>query len=133
MRAYFDFCREHYKLFGYRTNLPHVSYRIARDQSALLSYSHDHVVATLDPAATPSPSFDAFLRAFNDFAISHGGKPLLNQTKWLNSDLVRRAYDQRWEEFAYIRQQHDPEGRFLSAYFRDLLPNLLDTTLVAAK
>jgi hypothetical protein len=133
LRAYFDFCRQHYEQFGYRTNLPHVSYRIARDQSALLSYSHDHVVATLDPAASPSRGFDHFLQAFNDFAISHGGKPLLNQTKWLNSDLLTRAYDQRWEEFAYIRQQHDPEGRFLSAYFRELLPELIDTTAVAAK
>jgi hypothetical protein len=91
------------------------------------------VVATLDPAASPSRGFDHFLQAFNDFAISHGGKPLLNQTKWLNSDLLMRAYDQRWEEFAYIRQQHDPEGRFLSAYFRELLPELIDTTAVAAK
>jgi hypothetical protein len=123
LSAYFDFCREHKKRSGYRTNLPHVSYRIARDQNALLSYSHDHVVATLDPAASPSAGFDDFLRAFNKFAIDRGGKPMLNQTKWLDAELLLRAYGERWRAFAQIRQQWDPEDRFLSAHFRALLPD----------
>jgi hypothetical protein len=38
LRAYFRFCHEYYRSWGYRPNMMHVGYRINKDTSSLFSY-----------------------------------------------------------------------------------------------
>jgi len=117
----FDFCRQYEHDTGYRSNMLFVGYRVAKDQSSLLSYSFDGNAMTIDPVSTANPGWDEFLLAYNQFCSDRGGIPLLNQTKGLTRAQVEKALGDRWKTFAETRKTFDPQGRLLSAYFRDLL------------
>lgn len=121
LRAYFELCKQYERDHGFRVTLPSVGYRTFRDQQALLSYSYDSDVMTVDPVTTPAPGWDDFLHAYNDFASSHGGSPLLNQSKHITREHVRTAFGERIDQFERYRQRLDPEGRFRSPFFAELL------------
>jgi FAD/FMN-containing dehydrogenase len=118
---FFKFCRDYYAQKGYRSNLLYVGYRIAQDQKALLSYSYDGTVMTIDPVSTANPGWDDFLAAYNQFCDSRNGRPLLNQTPGLTAAMVQKAFGDRWKTFAAARKQFDPNDRLLNGYFHELL------------
>jgi FAD/FMN-containing dehydrogenase len=118
---YFAFCRKYYKDIGYRNNMLYVGYRILKDQNALLSYSWDGNVMTIDPVSTANPGWYTFLDAYNQFCCDHGGLPLLNQTPRLTRALVQKPLGDRLATFAAMRRTYDPAGRLLNDYFRELL------------
>jgi FAD/FMN-containing dehydrogenase len=120
----FDFCRTYYQQTGYRNNMLFVGYRIAQDQSSLLSYSYDGNAITIDPVSTANPGWDEFLAAYNQFCSDRGGIPLLNQTYGLTKPMVQKALGDRWKAFADARKTYDPGNRLLSSYFKDLLGEL---------
>jgi hypothetical protein len=117
----FQFARQYYDQKGYRNNMLYVGYRIAQDQKALLSYSFDGPVMTIDPVSTANPGWQTFLDAYNGFCSDHGGIPLLNQTPHLNRALAQKALGARLQAFAAARKTFDPGNRLLNSYFRDLL------------
>jgi len=119
--SFYKFCNDYYAQKGYRSNLLYVGYRIAQDQKALLSYSYDGTVMTLDPVSTANPGWEDFLVAYNQFCVSLNGKPLLNQTPGLTAAVVQGAYGDRLKAVEATRQQYDPQNRLLNAYFRELL------------
>ncbi len=121
---FFNFCNEYYAQKGYRSNLLYVGYRIAQDQKALISYSYDGTVMTVDPVSTANPGWDDFLNAYNQFCSDRNGTPLLNQTPNLNAAIVQKAFGDKLKIFAATRKQYDPQGRLLNKYFRDLLPQV---------
>jgi FAD/FMN-containing dehydrogenase len=118
---FFKFCNDYYAQKGYRSNLLYVGYRIAQDQKALLSYSYDGTVMTLDPVSTANPGWSDFLEAYNQFCVDLDGKPLLNQTPGLTAAIVQGAYGDRLKVLADTRKQYDPQDRLLNDYFRELL------------
>jgi len=118
---YFQFCRQYYKDTGYRVNMLHVGYTIAKDQNSLLSYSYDDNVMTIDPVSTANPGWTTFLDAYNDFCSNHGGIPLMNQTDRITRAQLQKALGDRLKTFAQARKTFDPNNRLLNAYFRDLL------------
>jgi len=118
---FFKFCRDYYSQHGYRSNLLYVGYRIAQDQKALLSYSYDGTVMTIDPVSTANPGWEKFLSAYNQFCVDRNGKPLLNQTPGIDSGILQKAYGDRLTAFAATRKQYDPQDRLLNNYFRELL------------
>lgn len=122
LRDYFELCRN----CGYQTTMPHVSYRIKKDQNSLLSYSYDSDVWTLDPASAAcggdEQDWEEFLRKFNGFCSRENGKPLFNQTPLLTRAQALRAYGDRLTRFEALRRQCDPQNRLLNQYFKDLLP-----------
>lgn len=126
--AFFEFSRDYFARTGYRTNLPNVGYYIAKDQSALLSYSYNGNVMTIDPVSTGDPE-DApgewykFLREYNEFCskLNLGGVPLLNQTFGLTREQVKKAVGERLQILADARKAFDPENRLLNDYFREIL------------
>jgi FAD/FMN-containing dehydrogenase len=121
LSEYFAFCREKHRS-GYRTTMPHVSYRMGEDRSALLSYSYDGDIWTLDPVSTESgPGWHDFLRDFNERCSRWGGVPLFNQTPHLRREQVSRAYRERLAMFARVRQRFDPANRMLNEYFAELI------------
>ena len=126
VRAYASFCREYFQRHGYRPDLLTVGYRVTQSRHALLSYSWDGDVMTIDPVALGGPEWERFAAAFSQFAIAHGGQPLLNQTPLLDAGQLRQAFGERLDEFLAWRGQLDPEARFLNTHFRDLLDIVLD-------
>lgn len=118
---YQDFCREYYSQYGYQPDMLSVGYRVIQSQDSMLSYSHEGNVMTIDPVAVGSEDWRHFARAFNDFAVARGGKPLMNQTPHLTSDQMDKAFGSQWELFKEFRTRYDPDDRLLNTYFASLL------------
>lgn len=121
LAAFFQFVQNYLKSTGYRINMLCVGYRVARDQSSLLSYSYDGSMITIDPVSTANPGWTTFLAAYNRFCSDRGAVPLMNQTPGLTRPMVAKALGGRLQSFAQARQNFDPGGRLLNDYFRDLL------------
>jgi len=118
---YFKFCKKYYKDTGYRSDLLNVGYRIAKDQSSLLSYSFDTDVITIDPVSTGNEGWKPFLDAYNKFCSDRGGIPLLNQTFGLTPAMAKKAWGKKLKVLAKARKTYDPDDRLLSDYFRTVL------------
>ena len=121
LSEFFKFCNDYFNQHGYRSNLLYVGYRIAQDQKALLSYSCDGSVMTIDPVSTANPGWEDFLAAYNQFCSERNGVPLLNQTPLLDSAILKKAYGSKLPVLATARKEYDPHDRLLNAYFRELL------------
>jgi FAD/FMN-containing dehydrogenase len=119
--AYFKFCRDYYQQKGYRSDMLNVGYRIAKDQNALLSYSYDGNVMTVDPVSTGNPGWKDFLAAYNQFCSDHGGSPLFNQTFGVTQAIAQKAYGDRLQKFEEARKTFDPNNRLLNDYFAEVL------------
>ena len=118
---FYKFCKDYYAQKGYRSNLLYVGYRIAQDQTALLSYSSDGTVMTIDPVSTANPGWYEFLDAYNQFCSDRNGKPLPNQTPGLTAAMLRKVYGDKLTLLENTRRQYDPNNRLLNDYFRTLL------------
>ena len=119
--AYVKFCQDYYREHGWRSNTCNVGYRIAQDQNALLSYSYDGDVITIDPVSTGSPGWKDFLTAYNQFSSDRGGSPLFNQTFGVTHAMAQKAFGDRLQKFEEARQKFDPGNRLLNDYFREVL------------
>ena len=121
LRAYFEFCRKHYRDHGYRCDLLNVGYRIAKDKSSLFSYSYSGDVMTIDPVSTGAGGWEDFLKAYNAFCSGHGGVPLFNQTKWIEPYQATKAFRERLVTFKEKQKKYDPTNRLLNEYFGRML------------
>ena len=121
LTAQFKFARDYLAQNAYRTNMLYVGYRIAQDQSNLLSYSYDGNVMTVDPVSTANPGWTKFLDAHNQLCSDQGGLPLWNQTPQLTRAQAHKALGDRLKKFAAARKTYDPTDRLLNDYFRDML------------
>jgi FAD/FMN-containing dehydrogenase len=121
LRDYFAFARDYYRRHGYRPNMTHVGYRIARDTSAPFSYSYAGNVMTIDPVSTGDLGWEEFLLAYNRFCSERDGVPLFNQTWGLTRAQVERAFGERLELVRSYRKRFDPTGRLLNRYFAELI------------
>lgn len=121
--AYRKFCLSYLKMSGFRSSLPSEVYWMSKDNKALLSPSNKEDVFTMDPVDT-RPNAKEWVdlnERFNALAAGFGGRPLLNQTKGLNRNLVEQTLGEDWEKFCAIRDKEDKKGRLLNDYFRDLI------------
>jgi len=123
LRAYLDFADEYFKATGFRCNMPCGAYRVRRDTSGILSYTHDQETFSIDPihASTNDAAWHEFLRRFNEFAYQRNGIPLLNQSPFVERKHMEAAYGQRWLEFSEWVRKSDPSGRMLNEFFAGLL------------
>ncbi len=123
LRKYVEFSENHFKRYGFRCNMPLGSYFIRQDTHALLSYTHDGDMFSIDPihAYTDKSEWDRFLKEFNEFAYNLNGIPLLNQSPFVERRHVEAAYGERWTEFSAEVRNADPQGRMLNPFFADLL------------
>jgi FAD/FMN-containing dehydrogenase len=117
---FFQFVKDYYKEKGYRSNLLYVGYWILQDQQALLSYSYEGDVMTIDPVSTANEGWDEFLQAYNQFCSDRNGVPLLNQTYGLTRAIVQKAYGERLSIMQDARKTYDPSDRLLNDYFRTI-------------
>jgi FAD/FMN-containing dehydrogenase len=131
LREYYAFCREHNRTHGYRCDMLNVGYRIRQDRSALLSYTWDGTVMTVDPVSTAGPGWPEFLDAYNEFCSRNGGAPLFNQTARLTRAQVEKAFGARLEQFRALQRRYDPANRFVNEYFADVMGLSMATPPVA--
>jgi hypothetical protein len=117
---YTRWVKNYYKTKGYRTNMIHVGYRIAKDQQSLLSYSFNGNVMTIDPVSTANPGWREFLADFNQWCSDQGGVPLPNQTFGVTREQAEKALGERLATIAAKRAEFDPENRLLNDFFRTL-------------
>jgi FAD/FMN-containing dehydrogenase len=120
---YVALCRDYLTETGFRCSLGSEVYFINRDRHALLSFSPSEDIVTMDlvDSRPNDPDWIEFNRRFNVLAARFGARPLLNQTKQLSRDIVYQTLGEDWKQFLALREQNDPDGRFLSKYFRDLI------------
>jgi L-gulonolactone oxidase len=120
---YVAFCRDYLRKTGFRVSLLSEVYFINKDQSALLSFSSEEDVFTVDltDSRPNDPYWIEFNKRFNVFVARFGARPLLNQTKQLSRDIVYQTLGEDWKQFLLYREQIDPDGRFLSKFFEDLI------------
>ncbi len=116
VKAYARFCRESFAQTAYRCDMPAVGYRIARDNSALLSPSFDEPLIALQTVSTQRKGWDNFVMDLSDFAENWGGTPIFNQTGATRDAYVAQTYSGRMEFFRKIRRQLDPDDRLLNPY-----------------
>lgn len=123
LREYVEFSEDHFRRYDFRCNMALGSYFIRKDSHALLSYSHDGDIFSVDPihACTDKPAWDRFLNEFNEFAYKRNGIPLLNQSPFVNRRHVEQAYGARWKDFSARVKAADPQQRMLNPFFAGLL------------
>lgn len=121
IRAYYRFCKDYFRDHGYRCDLLNVGYSIAQDRQGIFSYTREGPALTLDPVSTGSRGWNEFLSAYNEFCSRHGGKPLFNQTRGITPSQARAAFGAEIDRFNEIRQQRDPDRRFFTPFFENLL------------
>jgi FAD/FMN-containing dehydrogenase len=93
-----------------------VGYRVARDDSALLSPSFDEALIALQTTSTQKRGWEDFVLDLSEFAENWGGIPLFNQTVSTRDAYVSHTYGSRMEFFRKIRRQLDPDNRLLNPY-----------------
>ena len=125
LNAYLDFSEEHFRRYGFRCNMPLGSYFIKKDASAILSYTHDGDVLSLDPIHAyreeDEEEWHRFLRDFNAWAYARGGIPLLNQSPFVVQQHVVAAYGDRWQKLSDWIAEMDPDRRMQNEFFSGLL------------
>lgn len=125
IQAYVQFRDEYHRAHGFRCNLPCGAYFVRRDQSSLLSYTHDGDVFSIDPIHAPGErdkdAWAAFLRAFNEWAHARGGIPLLNQSPFVTREHVTAAYGDRWTQLCDWLRTVDPDKRMVNEFFAALM------------
>ncbi|TDG13635.1 FAD-binding protein [Seongchinamella unica] len=63
--------------------------------------------------------YQPYFRALEPIFRKHGGRPHWGKLNTLNAGDFRALYP-HWDDFAEMRQQMDPEGRFLNSYLSRL-------------
>jgi len=116
VKAYARFCRETFARTAYRCDMPAVGYRVAQDNSALLSPSFDEPLIALQTISTQRQGWDDFVLDLSEFAENWGGTPIFNQTVATRPAYVSQTYSGRMEFFRKIRRQLDPKNRLLNPY-----------------
>jgi hypothetical protein len=117
---YTKWVQNYNKTKQYRTNMLHVGYRIIKDQKALLSYSFNGNVMTIDPVSTANPGWKEFLVDFNEWCSDNGGAPLPNQTFGFTRQQAQKAWGERLSVIEAKRAEFDPGNRLLNDFFRTL-------------
>jgi hypothetical protein len=142
--AYLNFCQDIvesrpdvWPFPSFRPALFTQVYFMGQDESSLLSPCPGGPAFTLDVAHTASVQRDEWRRfneAYNVWAAKNHGRPLLNQTKWLEStpdvkNLLAGIYGTNvWKTFSTLVRAANPprakapNGRFVSDFFQQLLP-----------
>ena len=121
MRTYQKFCIKHHKETRYRCDLPAEVWRVAQDDSSLLSPSFAGPAFALNIRTTRREGWDDFLLGFAEFAAHFRGLPVFNQTPSFRPAYARRIYGERLHRFRAMRQRLDPEDRLLNQYFAEHL------------
>jgi hypothetical protein len=119
--AYRAYCARHYKLTGFRCDLPTVCYRTRSAEPGLLSPAPDGPAFALSLRSTQTEGWDNFLLDFGSIAARFGGLPSFNLTRHFTAAQAAQGYGSRLERFRELRRKSDPGNRLLNQFFAEYL------------
>jgi FAD/FMN-containing dehydrogenase len=102
-----------------RTVAWRVLYRTVAAEDAYLSPSFERDSVTISIHQNAHLPYREFFTDIEPIFRSYDGRPHWAKINTLRPDELRELYP-RWEDFSAIRNFHDPQGRFLNRYFREL-------------
>ena len=78
----------------------------------------------LSSLSTQDAGWDDFVLELAEFAGSHSGIPMLNQTKNASPERMSKCYGTRLTFFNRVRRELDPHDRLLNQFFASYLSGL---------
>jgi FAD/FMN-containing dehydrogenase len=106
--------RVHRRDVGWRT-----LYRTTAPDDAMLSPSYKRETAVLSVHQNATLPFESFFQEIEPILRDHHGRPHWGKKHSLRGPQLAALYPE-WEDFQAIRRRLDPDGLFLTPYFREL-------------
>ncbi len=98
-----------------------ISFRFVKGSEALLSPAFEGPTCFLEPLTyLTTPGYEPFYKEVEDRWLELGGRPHWGKV-YYRTEKIPELYGERLERFLAVRQELDPEGRFLNDYLEDLL------------
>jgi FAD/FMN-containing dehydrogenase len=94
-----------------------VEYRTVAADDAMLSNAHGRETVTISVHQDGSLPYREFFESVETIFWGHGGRPHWGKIHSLEADRLSTLYPE-WDRFLAIREQLDPQGRFLNAHLR---------------
>jgi hypothetical protein len=106
LREYLEFSEKHFNRYDFRCNMALGSYFVRKDDHAMLSYTHDGDIFSIDPihAYADKSAWDRFLNEFNEFSYMRKGTPCSTRARSSRGATSRRPMGRdgrsspRWSE-----------------------------------
>jgi FAD/FMN-containing dehydrogenase len=96
-----------------------VEYRTVAPDDAWLSNAHGRETVTISVHQDGTLPYRDFFRDIEPIFATCGGRPHWGKIHTLTAGSLRDIYPE-WDRFQALREQLDPEGRFLNAHLREL-------------
>jgi len=97
-----------------------LEYRLVAKDDLLLSPFHGRDSATISVMMFHPVAYRELFDGVEAIFRNHAGRPHWGKMHRARASSLRALYP-RWDEFLKVREELDPEGRFLNPYLRDLL------------
>ena len=97
-----------------------IELRVVAGDDALLSTAHERPTAYIAVHQYVGMEYETFFRAVEAIMDEYGGRPHWGKRHYQSAATLAPRYP-RWQRFAEIRAQLDPEGRFENDYTRRVL------------
>ena len=98
-----------------------ISFRFVKGSDALLSPAFEGPTCFLEPLTyLTTPGYEAFYKEVENRWLELGGRPHWGKV-YYRTDKIPELYGERLQRFLTVRQQLDPDGRFLNGYLEELL------------
>jgi FAD/FMN-containing dehydrogenase len=97
-----------------------LEYRTVKGDDIWLSTSHGRPTVTISAHQAANLPYQPFFDDVEAVFRNHDGRPHWGKMHSLGAKQLSELYP-RWNDFLKVREELDPEGRFLSPYTRELL------------
>jgi L-gulonolactone oxidase len=97
-----------------------IEVRFVSQDTPLLSTSHGRDTAYIAVHQDTHLNWEAYFREVEQVMNEYEGRPHWGKRHFQTSETLADRYP-RWDDFAAIRNRHDPDGRFANAYLERVL------------
>lgn len=93
---------------------------VAPDEDSFLSPAWSRDTAYIAAHMYEGMAYEPFLRAVQDVALAHDGRPHWGKRHFLEADVLSAKYP-NWDRFQAVRRRLDPHGKFTNPHVRRVL------------
>ena len=105
---------------GFDVNFPLEVRFVAPDEDSFLSPAWSRDTAYVAAHMYQGMPYEPFLRAVQDVALAHDGRPHWGKRHFLAADVLSAKYP-NWDRFQAVRRCFDPHGKFTNEHVRRVL------------
>jgi L-gulonolactone oxidase len=105
---------------SFAVNFPLEVRFVAPDEESFLSPSWSRDTAYIAAHMYQGMPYEPFLRAVQDVALAHDGRPHWGKRHFLTADVLATKYP-NWERFQAVRRNLDVHGKFTNSHLRTVL------------